>query len=1091
MPDPGDSLDGFIKSTWRIYSFVSEWICCLTFRQSTDSARSPSSSYFEWIKGQGNHCSDFFNMEPIDISSSDSDFDTDDDVEAVPSPEIKRRLPSWSSGSHANANANISSSRGSTSRGTPSYAIHRSQGDAGPSTSYNTDAELRFPKENGSAIQSKRYDEGLHGNNSTYAQNTEYQQDSVRRTLPPSLQPPGMRTKQNNSWDNLSCNHGGDNNGGFYHPVGLSSANAQSYGKESFSWVGDEDVHNHSRILPHTLMRGKPVSLGQYASNDPFLNTGFGEERVSGDERLIFQAALQDLSQPKVELDLPSGLLSVPLLRHQKIALAWMVQKESRTVHCLGGILADDQGLGKTISTIALIQKQRSLQKKSQSKEDENQNAEALDLDDDDDNGNGNAVKKREDLDGTKCKLEEACSNKAEILNLDDDDGGSASKATVQMTKDIDRQKCRSGASSSNQTFQRQRPAAGTLIVCPATVLRQWARELDDKVPEEAKLSVLVYHGGNRTKDPTELAKYDVVVTTYSIVSNEVPRQPVVDEDDVEQKAGEKYGLSSEFSTSKKRKHPCITGKKGKKGRKLADSSLYSPAGALARVSWFRVVLDEAQTIKNHRTQTARACCGLRAKRRWCLSGTPIQNSVDELYSYFRFLRHDLYSSYKTFCEAIKIPISRDPNMGYKKLQAVLKTLLLRRTKETLLDGQPIISLPPKFIKMKTVNFSTEERTFYTQLEAESRSQFKAYAAAGTVNQNYANILLMILRLRQACDHPLLVKGFDSYSARRTNLEKARRLPKHRLIKLLNEFEGPSVLCNLCSDPPEDAVITICGHVFCYQCVADYVTGDDNMCPVRRCREQLSDDVIFSEATLRSCLSDDAERNLLNNNDSSKNQSILSTEYSSSKIKAALEILLSHRESNNPYIELDGLEDDKDNSLSPQVSTHKTENSSSQGPIKTIIFSQWTRMLDLFEYSLNLYCIQYRRLDGSMSLAARDRAVREFNTDPEVTVMLMSLKAGNLGLNMVAACHVILLDLWWNPTTEDQAIDRAHRIGQTRPVTVSRITIKDTVEDRILALQEEKRKMVASAFGEDRVGVSATRLTVDDLRYLFLGSRAV
>lgn len=67
--------------------------------------------------------------------------------------------------------------------------------------------------------------------------------------------------------------------------------------------------------------------------------------------------------------------------------------------------------------------------------------------------------------------------------------------------------------------------------------------------------------------------------------------------------------------------------------------------------------------------------------------------------------------------------------------------------------------------------------------------------------------------------------------------------------------------------------------------------------------------------------------------------------------------------------------------------------------------------------------------------------------------MLMSLKAGNLGLNMVAACHVILLDLWWNPTTEDQAIDRAHRIGQTRPVTVSRLTIQDTVEDRILALQ--------------------------------------
>lgn len=71
----------------------------------------------------------------------------------------------------------------------------------------------------------------------------------------------------------------------------------------------------------------------------------------------------------------------------------------------------------------------------------------------------------------------------------------------------------------------------------------------------------------------------------------------------------------------------------------------------------------------------------------------------------------------------------------------------------------------------------------------------------------------------------------------------------------------------------------------------------------------------------------------------------------------------------------------------------------------------------------------------------------------QVTVMIMSLKAASLGLNMVAACHVLMLDLWWNPTTEDQAVDRAHRIGQTRPVTVLRLTVRDTVEDRILALQ--------------------------------------
>ncbi|XP_052111502.1 helicase-like transcription factor CHR28 isoform X1 [Arachis duranensis] len=161
----------------------------------------------------------------------------------------------------------------------------------------------------------------------------------------------------------------------------------------------------------------------------------------------------------------------------------------------------------------------------------------------------------------------------------------------------------------------------------------------------------------------------------------------------------------------------------------------------------------------------------------------------------------------------------------------------------------------------------------------------------------------------------------------------------------------------------------MCGHVFCYQCVSDYLNGDDNTCPARGCKAALAEDVVFSKATLRSCLSDELG--------------------GSNSIKAH----------------------DFDHSLVQQNEY------------------SWTSMLDLVEASLQQSCMKYRRLDGRMSLIARDRSVKDFNTDPEVTVMLMSLKAGNLGLNMVAACHVILLDLWWNPTTEDQAIDRAHRIG--------------------------------------------------------------
>ncbi|KAK4395991.1 Helicase-like transcription factor CHR28 [Sesamum angolense] len=129
--------------------------------------------------------------------------------------------------------------------------------------------------------------------------------------------------------------------------------------------------------------------------------------------------------------------------------------------------------------------------------------------------------------------------------------------------------------------------------------------------------------------------------------------------------------------------------KKSKKGKKEIDMSAFdSNSGTLARVKWSRVVLDESQTIKNHRTQVARACCSLRAKRRWCLSGTPIQNSVDELFSYFRFLRYDPYDKYKTFGSSIKALISRDSVKGYKKLQVVLRNIMLRRTKDQ--DDKPV-----------------------------------------------------------------------------------------------------------------------------------------------------------------------------------------------------------------------------------------------------------------------------------------------------------------------------------------------------------------------------------------------------------------
>ncbi|CAN8271474.1 unnamed protein product [Cochlearia groenlandica] len=324
-----------------------------------------------------------------------------------------------------------------------------------------------------------------------------------------------------------------------------------------------------------------------------------------------------------------------------------------------------------------------------------------------------------------------------------------------------------------------------------------------------------------------------------------------------------------------------------------------------------------------------------------------------------------------------------------KKRKAVSGVSKKSKKRGTLLDGQPIIELPPKKINLRKVDFSAEERSFYVKLEADSRSQFKAYAAAGTLRQNYANILQMLLCLRQ--------------------------------------------------DTPVNPVVTFCGHVFCYQCVSKYITRDGNMCRVRRCREDLARDVVLSESALRNCIKDDLGRS--SSRDEGLDTSVLlNSEFVSSKIKAILDILESHSKQGSPNNAQHGQmsssseSDDDEDVMNVEPMSHYSS-SPSQGPIKTIVFSQWIGMLNLVEMCFVENDIDFRRLDGTMSLAERDEVVKEFCNDPDT-------------------------------------------------VTVTRITIKDTIEDRILLLQEDKRKMIASAFGEEHGG-SGARLTVADLNYLF------
>jgi len=150
---------------------------------------------------------------------------------------------------------------------------------------------------------------------------------------------------------------------------------------------------------------------------------------------------------------------------------------------------------------------------------------------------------------------------------------------------------------------------------------------------------------------------------------------------------------------------------------------------------------------------------------------------------------------------------------------------------------------------------------------------------------------------------------------------------------------------------------------------------------------------------------------------------------------------------------------------------------------KSVVFSQWCSMLSLVEIALQRACIRYTRLDGTMSSTQRDQAVSVFTKDSQVRVLLISTKAGGLGLNLIAASRVFLLDPWWNPATEDQAIDRVHRIGQQRSVRVIRFIVRGSIEERMLELQKRKKLLARGALADGSVNWRQIRL--EELRLLF------
>ncbi|KAK1216281.1 hypothetical protein PQX77_021090 [Marasmius sp. AFHP31] len=547
--------------------------------------------------------------------------------------------------------------------------------------------------------------------------------------------------------------------------------------------------------------------------------------------------------------------------------------------------------------------------------------------------------------------------------------------------------------------------AKTTLVVCPLALIGQWAEEIEQVTKG---LVVVKHHGGSRTTNPGDLQKADVVITTYDILKSEyaVFNPPEPDETKSSKDTTRKTVTQDEdeLDSSDDEYH-----RQGRKAKGRARDALF-------RVKWLRVVLDEAHAIKNRNTNAAIACFELESKYRWALTGTPMQNDVAELFSLLKFLHKRPFDDWEYFHKAVARPVKtgRGANNAMKRLQVVLKGIMLRRRKDDKVNGKALVELPKRIINVVSCPFSKLERQFYVGLEnrmGQALEQLNEEAVrAGKTQASYMSVLVLLLRLRQACNHPILVSqdykaDLDAVESKGARVSDPDGVNPDALADALGQL-GVTRRCQVCTAELTSANST------------DKVDGQCDDC-----------------ATL-----------------TSQARGQTSTQSDSGKIRTILALL-------------------------KRIDTKSTWQE------KTIIFSQFTSMLNLLEPCLKDAGYTFVRYDGSMKPHEREEALRTIKTDPEVRIILISFKAGSTGLNLTCCNNVILVDLWWNPALEDQAFDRCHRFGQRKDVKIYKLKVDKTVEDRILELQDKKRELARAALSGDQV--KNLRLGMADLLALF------
>ena len=541
-----------------------------------------------------------------------------------------------------------------------------------------------------------------------------------------------------------------------------------------------------------------------------------------------------------------------------------------------------------------------------------------------------------------------------------------------------------------------------TLIICPLSVISAWETQFKLHI-QKNKIRVLVYHGSNRLKSNREIKSYDVVITNYD-------------------------SLASDFKALDDNKKKVKT------------------TGNLLNISWFRVVLDEAHVIRNANTYLTKSVLQLKSRYRWVLTGTPMPNGIKDLESLFLFLGVAPFVIEKT----IGTTVTRESNGYFQRyivrelkagnaealvhLKMLLRAFALKRTKALIAQF-----IPEKTEQIIHVRLNEAEQDAYSAIQ----NVISSYVARQSLDEAvYSTVLGFLTRLRQACLDirlvppdalvRLLATAQNTPSSTSTGINLSKKEQEELLKHLeavfsvaragaqvaVEDDEGfENVECCICLEPfSEDhsVIFRVCKHTICSTCDTNFFK--DNIpkpCPYCRAvinpkKDRINYDVLMRELEASTKSSNAPNRNLID------------TDHNSSKTKAVIDML------------------------------KKT------GDEKVAIFSQFVGYLDFLHVALVREGFKVVQITGKLAQKQRTAVLLRFSNDPKVKVVLCSTKACGVGINLVAANHVYLTDMWWSPAVDHQAIDRVHRLGQTKPVSVCRFVVQNSIDEKIIEIQKKK-----------------------------------